>query len=69
MSGVLQAREWASEPKARGRHCRPCQLNGETEYEMAREIKSLIAYFSRTGNNYVGGSIVQLPVGNTEVAA
>lgn len=31
--------------------------------------KSLIAYFSRKGNNYVGGSIVNLPVGNTEVAA
>jgi len=31
--------------------------------------RSLIAYFSRKGNNYVGGSIVSLPVGNTEVAA
>ena len=31
--------------------------------------KSLIAYFSRKGNNYVGGSIVYLPVGNTEVVA
>ncbi len=31
--------------------------------------KSLIAYFSRRGNNYVGGSIVNLPIGNTEVAA
>ncbi len=31
--------------------------------------KSLIAYFSRKGNNYVGGSIVNLPIGNTEVAA
>lgn len=31
--------------------------------------KSLIAYFSRAGNNYVGGNIVNLPVGNTEVAA
>lgn len=31
--------------------------------------KSLIAYFSRKGNNYVGGSIVDLPVGNTEVIA
>lgn len=31
--------------------------------------KSLIAYFSRKGNNYVGGSIVNLPVGNTEVIA
>lgn len=31
--------------------------------------KSLIAYFSRKGQNYVGGSIVNLPVGNTEVVA
>lgn len=31
--------------------------------------KSLIAYFSRKGNNYVGRSIVNLPVGNTEVVA
>ncbi|KMZ54604.1 flavodoxin [Dorea sp. D27] len=32
-------------------------------------MKTLIAYFSRKGNNYVGGNIVNLPVGNTEVAA
>lgn len=31
--------------------------------------KSLIAYFSRKGNNYVGGSIINLPIGNTEVMA
>ena len=31
--------------------------------------KSLIAYFSRKGNNYVGSSIVNLPIGNTEVIA
>jgi len=31
--------------------------------------KSLSAYFSRKGNNYVGGSIVDLPIGNTEVIA
>ena len=31
--------------------------------------KGLIAYFSRKGNNYVGGSIVNLPIGNTEVIA
>ena len=29
----------------------------------------LIAFFSRPGNNYVAGRIVDLPVGNTEVAA
>jgi flavodoxin len=31
--------------------------------------KSLIAYFSRKGNNYVADSIVNLPIGNTEVIA
>ena len=31
--------------------------------------RTLIAYFSRKGNNYVNGNIVDLPVGNTEVAA
>lgn len=31
--------------------------------------KTLIAYFSREGGNYVDGNIVNLPVGNTEVAA
>jgi flavodoxin len=32
-------------------------------------MKTLIAYFSRAGENHVGGRIVSLPVGNTEVAA
>jgi flavodoxin len=36
---------------------------------MMSENKSLVAYYSRPGNNYMGGSIVDLPVGNTEVAA
>lgn len=31
--------------------------------------KSLIAYFSRKGNNYIGSAIVNLAVGNTEVIA
>lgn len=31
--------------------------------------KILIAYYSRKGQNYLNGSIVTLPVGNTEVAA
>lgn len=35
--------------------------------EMA--TKSLIAFYSRKGNNYLGGSIVNLPIGNTEVIA
>ena len=32
-------------------------------------MKCLIAYFSREGENYVNGSVVNLAVGNTEVAA
>ncbi|QEM69403.1 flavodoxin [Geobacter sp. FeAm09] len=36
---------------------------------MKNGTKSLIAYYSRAGENYVGGDIVNLPVGNTEVAA
>lgn len=32
-----------------------------------KEEKCLIAYFSREGNNYVSGRIVNLPIGNTEV--
>ena len=35
----------------------------------AKDSKCLVAYFSRPGNNYVGGRIVNLPVGNTEVVA
>jgi flavodoxin len=31
--------------------------------------KILIVYFSRPGNNYVNGNIVNLPVGNSEAAA
>lgn len=34
-----------------------------------KDKKCLISYYSRKGNNYVGGSIVNLPVGNTEVVA
>lgn len=33
------------------------------------QVKCLIAYFSRKGNNYVNGRIVNLKVGNTEAAA
>jgi hypothetical protein len=36
---------------------------------MSERKKGLIAYYSRKGQNYVGGSIVNLPVGNTEVIA
>lgn len=31
--------------------------------------KILVAFFSHSGKNYVGGRIVDLPVGNTKVAA
>ncbi len=34
-----------------------------------KENKLLIAYFSRSGNNYVGGTIVNLKAGNTEIVA
>lgn len=33
------------------------------------EGKKLVAFFSRAGKNYVNGSIVDLPVGNSQVAA
>lgn len=34
-----------------------------------KNSKSLIAYYSRKGENYLNGSIVDLSVGNTEVVA
>jgi flavodoxin len=34
-----------------------------------KEEKCLIAYYSREGNNYVSGNIVNLPIGNTKVVA
>lgn len=34
-----------------------------------KNSKSLIAYFSRRGSNYVGGKIENLQIGNTEVVA
>jgi flavodoxin len=34
-----------------------------------KEEKCLIAYFSRKGDNYVSGRIVNLPIGNTEIVA
>ena len=36
---------------------------------MKNETKCLIAFYSRAGENYVGGNIVNLPIGNTEVTA
>ena len=32
-------------------------------------MKEIILYFSRPGNNYVNGTIKNLSVGNTEIAA
>lgn len=32
-------------------------------------MSAIILYFSRKGNNYVNGTIKNLPVGNTEIAA
>jgi flavodoxin len=37
-------------------------------WKMAHQ-KSLSVYYSRKGNNYVGASIINLPIGNTEVIA
>ena len=34
-----------------------------------KDKKSLVAYFSRKGNNWVNGRVVNLPFGNTEVIA
>ena len=31
--------------------------------------KTLVIYYSRKGQNYVNGSIVDLPKGNTEIVA
>lgn len=36
---------------------------------MKSNKKGLVAYYSRKGNNYVGGRIAYLPVANTEVVA
>jgi len=42
-------------------------MNRDNSKEKSR--KCLIVYFSRSGKNYVGGQIVDLTVGNTEVVA
>ncbi len=46
-------------------------MHAHEEREMMnfKEKKCLIAYFSREGNNTVGGRIVNLPVGNTKIIA
>ena len=34
-----------------------------------QQKRTLVAYFSRKGNNYLDGKIVNLPIGNTELLA
>jgi flavodoxin len=41
----------------------------EVRKRIVNNSKYVIAYFSRSGNNYVSGKIVNLPIGNTEVVA
>ncbi len=41
----------------------------EREKQEMNKKKCLIAYYSREGNNYVSGRIVNLPIGNTAAAA
>jgi flavodoxin len=43
--------------------------NAKQKGDCNLDSKMLIVYFSRPGNNYVNGNIVNLPVGNTEIAA
>jgi flavodoxin len=45
------------------------QINKNLQMMSSTNKNCLIAYYSRKGNNYVGGSIVNLPIGNTEVIA
>ena len=51
-----------------GNHPLETWIGDETgEARDVNETKNLIAYFSRKGNNYVDGSVKNLPVGNTEL--
>ena len=45
-----------------------CTSNSQTK-ETKEMKKSIVIYFSRSGNNYVSGDIVNLKVGNTKVIA
>ena len=44
-------------------------VQAQTASKKTSMSKSIVIYFSRSGNNYVNGSIVNLPVGNTKVLA
>ena len=43
--------------------------NDKTTNTPNDQMKSIVIYFSRSGNNYVSGDIVNLKVGNTKVIA
>ena len=45
-----------------------CAKTNETKTEQT-SMKSIVVFFSRSGNNYVNGGIENLPVGNTKVVA
>ena len=48
-----------------------CIGNAQTKKSLNHDkpMKSIVIYFSRSGNNYVSGDIVNLPVGNTKLIA
>ena len=44
-------------------------LQAQNNDSNSKNMKSIVIYFSRSGNNYVSGNIVNLKVGNTKVIA
>ena len=49
--------------------CTSKAQNNESTTDTNNMKKSIVIYFSRSGNNYVSGDIVNLKVGNTKVIA
>ena len=51
--------------------CTSCTSKAQTSEQTnnSKNMKSIVIYFSRSGNNYVSGDIVNLKVGNTKVIA
>ena len=47
----------------------PSALQAQNNDSNSNSMKSIVIYFSRPGNNYVSGDIVNLKVGNTKVVA
>ena len=45
------------------------EKGNEHDQEVSEMAKNLIIYYSRKGENYVNGSIVDLKKGNTEICA